>query len=162
MRRSSWIGIGALALQLAVGGFALVGSSADAAAPSCAGVRATIVLEESQNGTEVFGTEGRDVIVGTAGPDIVDGLGGDDLMCLGGGDDKVRFSQLEDGDDKIYAGSGNDTLVGAGGDDKLFGGRGNDQFLGGPGSDTCKGGRGTDGEAQGPDSLKCEVVTGIP
>jgi Ca2+-binding RTX toxin-like protein len=99
----------------------LAGGSAAQTAPSCFGVRATVV-----------GVPGPDKMQGTSGPDVMDGLGGNDTIDGMGGDDLIC------GD------TGNDTLVGGGGNDKLDGGGGGDTLNGGNGNDTVDGGGGDD------------------
>ena len=48
------------------------------------------------------------------------------------------------GDDHLWASSGNDTLIGGAGNDSLFGGSGNDQLFSGIGNDRLDGGSGDD------------------
>ncbi len=71
--------------------------SAQAAAATCAGVRATIVGNARAN--TITGTTGRDVIVARGGNDRIRGLGGNDLICGGDGADTILGG---DGDDKIW------------------------------------------------------------
>ncbi|WP_299924738.1 calcium-binding protein [uncultured Nocardioides sp.] len=68
------------------------------AAPSCAGLRATIVGNDKAN--TITGTPQRDVVVARGGNDTVRGLGGNDVICGG------------DGADTILGGEGNDRLHG--------------------------------------------------
>ena len=161
MRRSAWFGIGALAVLLAGGGLALVGPGAEAAVPTCQGVPATIVLKKSQNGQQVQGTAGTDVVVGTAGADIFFGNGGTDLVCLGRGNDTFGDNPADDGNDRVFGGRGADVLSGGDGDDRLVGGGGNDRLVGGDGFDVCDGRGGTD-EAAGSVVLGfCETKLNI-
>ena len=48
------------------------------------------------------------------------------------------------GNDQLFGGNGNDTIQGGGGNDLLSGGNGDDTLVGGPGSDEMLGGRGDD------------------
>src|SRR5687768_10635550 len=72
--------------------------AAHAAAPSCGGLKATIVGNNKANA--ITGTAQRDVIVARGGNDTVRGLGGNDVICGG------------DGADTILGGDGNDRLYG--------------------------------------------------
>lgn len=72
--------------------------AASAAAPTCAGVKATIVGNAQDN--RIKGTPRRDVIVAGGGNDTIRGLGGNDLVCGG------------EGADKIFGGPGDDRLFG--------------------------------------------------
>lgn len=71
---------------------------AHAAAPSCGGLKATIVGNNKAN--SITGTPQRDVIVARGGNDTIRGLGGNDVICGG------------DGADTILGGDGNDRLYG--------------------------------------------------
>lgn len=71
---------------------------AHAAAPSCGGLKATIVGNDKANA--ITGTPQRDVVVARGGNDTVRGLGGNDVVCGG------------DGADAILGGDGNDRLYG--------------------------------------------------
>ncbi len=86
--------VAALALSPLLG----LGVPAAAAAPTCGGVRATIVGNDRAN--VITGTDKRDVIVARGGNDTIRGLGGNDLVCGG------------DGADTIVGGPGNDKLWG--------------------------------------------------
>jgi Ca2+-binding RTX toxin-like protein len=48
------------------------------------------------------------------------------------------------GNDELFGGDGNDTLIGGAGDDELFGEGGNDTLIGGTGANLLDGGAGTD------------------
>lgn len=72
--------------------------SAQAAAATCGGVKATIVGNNKAN--TITGTDRRDVIVARGGNDTIRGLGGNDLICAG------------DGADTITGGPGNDRIWG--------------------------------------------------
>jgi hypothetical protein len=134
-------------------------------APTCAGVKATIVVATNAGGvpTNVTGTNGDDVIVGTAGPDLIDGLGGHDLICSFEGDDVVDAGPGDDwvdaggGDDHVYGHDGADALAGGDGDDVLKGLAGSDRLDGGAGrNDYCHGGTERD------KATNCETAVAIP
>ena len=100
-----------------------------AAVPTCAGERATLV--GSARSDDLSGTDRRDVIVGGAGDDVINGRGGNDLICGGGDADELRGGL---GDDSLRGGGDRlgsdvtgtflvgDVLLGGPGDDKLVGG----------------------------------------
>ena len=75
------------------------------------------------------------------GDDILLGGAGNDTIQGNGGDDVLRG---ELGDDSLIGGSGNDTLDGGAGADTLLGGTGNDILIGGLGADVMRGGAGND------------------
>jgi Ca2+-binding RTX toxin-like protein len=64
----------------------------------------------------------------------LDGQDDDDRLVGGVGSDVLY------GEEFLFPGDGNDTLVGNGGDDALHGGKGNDLLRGGPGDDRLSGG----------------------
>jgi Ca2+-binding RTX toxin-like protein len=72
--------------------------TAHAAAPTCGGLKATIVGNDKAN--TLTGTPRRDVIAARGGNDRIRGLGGNDVICGG------------DGADTILGGDGNDHLHG--------------------------------------------------
>ncbi|WP_322919715.1 calcium-binding protein [Nocardioides renjunii] len=72
--------------------------AADAAAETCAGIRATIVGNDKAN--TLTGTPRRDVIDGRGGNDTIRGVAGNDVICGG------------DGADSILGGEGNDRILG--------------------------------------------------
>lgn len=84
------------ALTLTVPLIAL-GAPAQAAAPLCAGERATVVGNGKAN--NLSGTAKRDVIWAGDGNDTISGLGGNDLICAGGGADRISGGP---DDDTIY------------------------------------------------------------
>lgn len=94
------LAVSALALAPLVG----LGAPAQAAAPTCAGVKATIVGNAKAN--QITGTPQRDVIVAGAGNDTIRGVGGNDVICGGDGADVILGG---DGNDRIY---GETDLVG--------------------------------------------------
>jgi Ca2+-binding RTX toxin-like protein len=83
-----------LALSLPLLG---LGAPALAAAPTCAGERATVVGNAKAN--NLTGTAHRDVIWAGDGNDTISGLGGNDLICAGGGADRISGGP---DDDRIY------------------------------------------------------------
>ena len=87
------------ALVLAVGLAAPLAfaPSAYAAAPTCGGVRATIVGNDKAN--SITGTARRDVIVARGGNDTIRGVAGNDVICGGDGADTILGG---DGDDRVY------------------------------------------------------------
>ena len=101
--------------------------SAHAAAPTCGGMKATIVGDDKAN--SITGTARRDVIVARGGNDTIRGVAGNDVICggdgadtiLGGdGDDRIhgeadllridRFGRVVKKGDTISGGGGNDTI----------------------------------------------------
>lgn len=119
----------ARSLGLAWAGAALLltsyGAAAPAvAAPTCAGLAATIV-----------GTSGADVLEGTAGPDVIVARGGADVVRAGAGNDVVCAGS---GDDTVFAGKGADLVLGEGGADTLDPGPGRDDLDGGDAVDTLR------------------------
>ncbi|BDA82937.1 hypothetical protein Sa4125_04790 [Aureimonas sp. SA4125] len=100
----------------------------------------------------IYGSSSADVVVYNNGG-FGDGLGGFrdiQLMYLGAGDDIVDLTAHGPGgvayakDMKIYAGDGNDTLIGGAGGDVLYGEAGNDLIVGFAGADVIYGGDGDD------------------
>jgi Ca2+-binding RTX toxin-like protein len=101
--------------------------ASQAAAATCAGVRATIVGNARAN--TITGTPRRDVIAARGGNDTIRGLGGNDLVCAGDGADTVLGG---DGNDRIFGEldgvrldafgrvvKKGDTIVGGAGDDTI-------------------------------------------
>jgi Ca2+-binding RTX toxin-like protein len=118
----------------------------------------------------INGTEGRDVIVvrqahgqlRIRGESIevngstIRSVGVADVkrieVSAGAGNDRVNLIGVRvaisvdagDGDDRVFGGVGDDTIVGGGGDDRLFGFGGSDDISGGVGDDRIFGGAGDD------------------
>ena len=67
------------------------------AAPTCGGLKATIVGNDKAN--TIVGTPRRDVVVARGGNDRIRGLGGNDVICGGDGADTIVGG---DGDDRLY------------------------------------------------------------
>ena len=95
----------------------------------------SLELEPEPEVTEIFGS--LDI-------DVIEVNGSDQLIFGGGEDDLIDASIASEGSNRIYGGSGSDTLIlGAG--DRLVGGEGEDRFFVTSGGDnTITGGKGTD------------------
>lgn len=146
-----------------------VATSADAATPRCAGLKATIVGTNASQ--KIVGTNGRDVIVARGGNDIINARGGADIVCGGTGNDQILSGSGtggllygEDGRDLIvaqahgiglYGGNHDDTLRTSRSGTLLEGGAGNDVIVGGDYADVIDGGSGNDriGAGGGADRL---------
>ncbi len=74
-----------------------VAPAAHSAAPTCGGLKATIVGNDKAN--NITGTAKRDVIVARGGNDTIRGVGGNDVICGGEGADTIQGG---DGDDRLY------------------------------------------------------------
>jgi hypothetical protein len=118
------------ALTVALLAIPAVASTA-VAAPSCAGMPATIVGNPWSE--LIVGTFRDDVIVSRGGNDMVLALSGDDVVCSGAGRDVVLGGR---GDDQIFGDNGNDRLLGNAGFDALDGGAGRDRCRVGAGGGT--------------------------
>ncbi len=100
---------------------------AHSAAPTCGGLKATIVGNNKAN--KITGTAKRDVIVARGGNDTIRGLGGNDVICGGDGADTIlggdgndriwgeadlvridRFGRIVKKGDTISGGAGDDTI----------------------------------------------------
>lgn len=83
-------------------------------------------------------------IFGTIDKDVIEVKGSNQLIFAGDSDDLVDAADGSKGGNRIYAGSGNDTLIlGAG--DRLIGSQGSDRFFTTSGGDnTISGGKGKD------------------
>ncbi len=127
-------------------------------------------LVGSSAGDALFGGEGNDALYGGASPDAAassiissydkdgqryDQFGNlleedDDVLAGGVGDDLLHGSAGHDvlagglGQDQLYGGSGHDTLDGGDDADELFGGREDDALSGNAGDDALFGGSGND------------------
>ncbi len=84
------------------------------------------------NATVAYGTDQGSEINGSTGKDVVYAMSGDDIV-RGGADDDVLYGDA--GSDLLFGGAGNDTLVGGSGRDYLAGGTGSDVLSGGAGND---------------------------
>jgi Ca2+-binding RTX toxin-like protein len=124
--------------------------SSEHAKPPLPGVSPKPVPHAAIHGSDVTGTDGRDVIIGTLGADTLSGAGGNDHIFGRAGNDTLHG---DDGNDKVFGGSGddgvsgdagNDLTIGGSGKDTMDGGTGDDKMLGGAGNDTMSGGDGND------------------
>lgn len=132
---------------------------------------------------EVEGGNDNDILVGDDEPVIVSQLlsawlssnatalqtginnsGGNDRLWAGQGNDTIYAGYGDDemngdnGNDVIYGGAGNDDMNGGNDNDKLYGGTGNDRMNGENGNDTLEGGLGHDDMSGGDndDNMKGE------
>jgi uncharacterized delta-60 repeat protein len=114
----------------------------------CGGLDATII--GTDDGDELTGTVGNDVIDAGKGPDQIGGLAGDDLICGGKGADEIKGTNGNDdlrggsGADGIRGGKGRDKASGSKGRDTIRGAKGRDKMKGGPGGDFIRGGKSRD------------------
>lgn len=105
----------------------------------CDGEQVTVV--GTNEGDELKGTPGEDVIWAGGGDDVVRALKGDDVVCGKAGDDELWAHR---GDDELHGGAGADELRAKAGDDRLIGGAHDDVLYGGAGHDSHGGGSGHD------------------
>ena len=82
-----------------------------------------------------------DYLEGTTQADRFNGLDGNDIIYANSGDD---FLEGDAGKDKICGAQDNDTIVGGDDDDILWGGKGSDLIAGNSGNDSIYGGAGSD------------------
>ena len=82
-----------------------------------------------------------DYLEGTTQADRFNGLEGNDIIYANSGDD---FLEGDAGKDKICGAQDNDTIVGGDDDDILWGGKGSDLIAGNSGNDIIYGGAGSD------------------
>ena len=87
--------------------------------------------------------DGNDAADGSNDDSIV-GFEGNDRIYAGAGNDTVGNADDEGGDDSLYGGDGNDSLHGGSGNDPVDGDAGDDTLTGGTGRDTLRGGDGND------------------
>lgn len=125
-------------------------TAADAARPTCAGFKATIV--GTNKGETIRGTARRDVIVARGGNDRISAGAGDDVICAGAGNDWIDAGA---GNDTVKGGGGTDVILGGAGKDRLSGDAGSDSIDGGAGRDIVRGGAGRD--VCGGESSDCEA-----
>jgi Ca2+-binding RTX toxin-like protein len=81
---------------------------------------------------EIRGTPKRDILKGTSGTDRIFAGAGNDIVLGQGGNDILVGG---DGSDRIGGGPGDDVVHGYAGNDSLVGGPGRDELRGGPGND---------------------------
>jgi VCBS repeat-containing protein len=102
------------------------------------------------NATVAILTDGNDSETLTDASEIIATFDGTDTVYAGGGNDKLIGGADVDtfygqaGNDHLYGYRGNDTLDGGDGDDILYGGIGDDTLAGGAGNDAIYGGVGND------------------
>jgi hypothetical protein len=101
----------------------------------------TFIVTVQPLGNVINGTDGRDDFKGTSGRDIINVFGGDDKIDAKEGNDLVYAGT---GDDELKGDKGNDIIYGEAGKDKLDGGDDNDLLYGGAGDDKLKGDKGND------------------
>ncbi|MGX5735820.1 Ig-like domain-containing protein [Bosea thiooxidans] len=130
------------AAGLEVNGWTVAGNEADVRNALALGVDGIIndntqlarpALEKLlNNATVAYGTDQGSEINGSTGKDVIYAMSGDDIARGGAGDDV------------LYGDAGNDLLFGGAGNDRLVGGSGRDYLAGGEGSDVLSGGAGND------------------
>lgn len=95
--------------------------------------------------SEVQGTDQADWLYASNNSAMIDAGEGDDYVFGGGGNDTLLGGYgVNGGDDTLDGGYGDDHLRGIMGNDQLYGGAGNDWLWGGDGNDTLDGGYGRD------------------
>jgi hypothetical protein len=82
-----------------------------------------------------------DYLEGTTESDRLNGLDGNDIIYANSGDDLIEGDA---GKDKICGDQGNDTIFGGGDDDIIWGGKGSDLIAGNSGNDIIYAGTGSD------------------
>jgi|GEM_PF-203270 len=111
----------------------------------------TNIIEGDQDDNELLGTDEGEEIFGFQGSDLLAALNGDDNIYGGGEDDLILAGQ---GNDNCYGDAGNDSIFGGIGGtlpgdqesdlDYIEGGNGNDIIFGNTDADTILGGNGDD------------------
>jgi Ca2+-binding RTX toxin-like protein len=107
----------------------------------------SVMVERGEASTEIRGLK---VILGTDRKNALHGNYDDDIVFAGGGNDRVvgkwgdDVAYGQDGNDRLLGGVGEDALFGGGGRDRLAGGAQDDHLRGGDGRDTLFGGAGDD------------------
>lgn len=104
-------------------------------------IESNLVINGTDNGETLRGSDEDDVINGGDGRDSIYANDGDDLVHGDGGNDLIIGG---DGNDSLYGDAGNDVIYGNEGDDLIYGGDGNDEIFGGFGVDIIHGGDGND------------------
>ena len=101
------------------------------------------IINSGDQGNDVLGGSGNDILTGGKLADWLIGGDGNDTLNAGGGNNNALFGEEggdtlngAEGSDWLDGGAGTDTLHGNGGDDILDGGTGNDNLHGGAGNDT--------------------------
>jgi len=130
-------------------------------------------LSGNAGNDSLSGGIGTDTLIGGSSGDVLEGDDGNDNLHGGAGDggssgiistydeDGVRYDQygniLQEDDDILMGGAGNDTLTGSAGHDTLDGGVADDVLSGGSGSDALYGGEGADDLSGGSEA---DVLSG--
>lgn len=123
------------------------GAGGHAAGDVLTGVDALVgsAHDDAFYGYDAFSTDPLDaytnIFFGNAGRDLLDGRGGDDSLYGGADNDTVLGGA---GADLVDGGTHDDQLLGGGGADTVLGGAGNDIMNGGAGADSIDGGTGND------------------
>jgi hypothetical protein len=100
-----------------------------------------VVAAEDEEGINLIGTEGDDIMIGSARNDALSGSMGQDELTGNAGSDALQGNQ---GADKVFGGEGDDTMLGGKDADLLNGNAGNDTLNGNLGDDIAHGGKGDD------------------
>jgi Ca2+-binding RTX toxin-like protein len=164
-------GAGNDTFHLSVDGIWTSGFAAkNSGSPGHAGTGQTAALNGKNRSFDVFdGGMGADMLLGTAGADAIalddsfsafpgslrSRLVDVEVIDVGEGHDIVDLTSTiytygdvtligGNGDDTLWANSGQDMLLGGSGNDNLYGGFGSDQLSGNDGNDTLDGGEGAD------------------
>lgn len=88
-------------------------------------------INGTENGEQLLGTNGTDLITAGAGDDELYGFSDNDRLIGGDGNDWLsggNGSGSGSGDDELFGGEGNDTLFGEDGNDTMDGGNGDDHY----------------------------------
>lgn len=101
------------------------------------------IKTNSTSYSELYGGGGSDTLVALLGRATIDGGDGNDRLEAGAGNDSL-YGDFWDQHDKQSLAPGNDTLLGGQGNDTLNGQAGNDSLIGGEGVDSMLGGTGDD------------------
>lgn len=151
----------ALAVPLAVLGFAIDGNSDDVEDVEEIGTEADDSLVGDQGDDFLDGQAGDDILHGRAGDDTIFGREGDDVLQGEDGNDMLCSG---DGDDVVTGNRGQDLIEGQGGDDFVSGDYGWDTVFGNEGDDTVLGGRGSDVVEgnEGDDIVFGGIINGVP
>jgi Ca2+-binding RTX toxin-like protein len=110
----------------------------------------SVVPTYSSSGNLIVGTNSAERLIGTDEGDFVEAKGGNDVVYAGRGDDTIIGGYGNDriylgkGHDRAYGGAGNDAIYGQSGHNELYGGDGNDFIWSGRHSSLLSGGDGDD------------------
>jgi Ca2+-binding RTX toxin-like protein/glucose/arabinose dehydrogenase len=122
--------------------------------------RLTPVVASADQGDQLSGLGGNDMMFGGSGNDVLDGGDGNDVINGGAGVDSLAGGNA---DDIILGGAGNDSMLGGGpGNDVLDGGSGSDAMAGNAGNDTyvvdVAGDTVTEIAGEGSDTVRSGIV----